>query len=291
MTLVSGGPPVPPAGRPARSDIVQLAADPRARRDVSRWSTTRASRSTTRCAQRAATALLAAFADGAAGCRGHRGVPVRPPRLPLRARPADRGGRAATPRPRAHLLGARHPRGARRPSSGIATSSPACAAISTRCWCMATRLSSRSTRAFRRRREIADRLHLHRLCHARPRRRCPSADGSPARRGARLGRRRRGRPALLTAALEARRHGCLAELPLAHPRRHQPAGGRFRRRYPRQAARRRRRRALPPRFRRRCCGAVMSRSARPATTPCSTFLPRGRAPCWCRLPPNARPSS
>ena len=94
--------------------------------------------------------------------------------------------------------------------------------------------------------------------------------------------------ALLAAALAARRRGCLADLgwrllagpnlPPGHSRRSPPI-------CPTASSSS----ATGP-ISRRCCGAAGCRSARPATTPCSTFSPPAPPPCWCRSPSGARPS-
>ena len=117
------------------------------------------------------------------------------------------------------------------------------------------------------------------------------ADRRPRRSGHRLGRRRRGRAGAAASGAGGAPRRVPGRFAVAAAGRQQPAGGRFRRLCARDApagvAIERDSRPIC----RRCCAVAACRSARPATTRCSTSSPRAPAPCWCRSPPSARPSS
>ena len=112
VTLVQGGPPVPVLDAVRRHRNCPAAADSRPRRHLrpGRWRRPAGRRRAARGASRPAARRLR---RNPAGCGGDRGVSVRPPRLPLRARSADRGGARGR---------------ARRSSARCATSRP-CATI------------------------------------------------------------------------------------------------------------------------------------------------------------------
>ena len=206
-------------------------ADPGARRELQGARRRRRPAGRRRPARGAARGAARRLCRGAARCRRDRGVSVRPARLPLRARPADRGG-APAPTPRAGaVLAARHrrrcPRMRRRRRDIVARVRADFDAVLVHGDPRLVPLEA----SFPEAPEIADRLVYTGYVGAPAEPpdvppECGPGTGSgevlvSAGGGAVGG-------LLLATALEARRRGCLADLPLAAAGRTQPAGGRVR---------------------------------------------------------------